>query len=365
MFKQTYILCVVLLSVFIQACTKAPLTLVKQKDVASGFKAGFKSNYLGLGSFLHHENFVIFALGSRKLAVYDLNKKRIVKKYKLDAQVDSAPYIKDNSLFVASIKGQVYCINLKTKKITWTSSVAEASIGAIVGDDQFIYITTAQDSVLAIDQSSGKQIWKYEKEFYDAKNMTGLWAPPILDVGTKTGQFPLLDGRLLHLNLHNGQVLGENTEFSENKNEGLSAHKQFKNHTYMAQYKSKAILKHTISGEIVWETSNLGTYALPVLTEEIAYMPLWDGSIEKINLSNGEVLSTYKVKSNAWLFMEKYNSLLLLSDAKGNTYVVDSNNGKLLWTYKHRRNLIGHPVIYKNKVFLFTQEGAIYTLKLR
>ncbi|HMQ11382.1 MAG TPA: PQQ-binding-like beta-propeller repeat protein [Oligoflexia bacterium] len=365
MFKKTYILGLVLQMLFMQACTKAPLTLVKQKDVASGLKTGFKSNYLGLGSFVEHENFVFFALGPRKIAVYDLNKQRIVKRYKLAAQVDSAPYVKDELLFVATIKGQVYCINLKTKKIMWMSDIAEAAIGAVAGDDRFIYITTAQDSVLALDQSSGKQLWKYEKEFYEAKNMTGLWAAPIIDLKTKTGQFPLLDGRLIRLNLENGQVVGENTEFSESKNEGLSAHKQFNQYVYMSQYKSKAMLKNNESGDIVWETSNLGTYALPVLTQEHAYFPLWDGSVEKVNLNTGQVVWTSKVKTNSWLSMAKYNALLLLSDAKGNTYVLDSNEGKLLWTYKHRRNLIGHPVIYKNKVFLFTQEGAIYTLKLR
>ncbi|MCI5072730.1 PQQ-like beta-propeller repeat protein [bacterium] len=366
MFKPRYKVLFFLLFCFLsQACTKAPLTLVKQRDVASGLKTGFKRNYLGLDVFAHHENLVFFPLGARKLAAYNLDKGRVIRKYKLDARVDSTPFINNGNVFVATIKGTVYGIDIKTKKNLWANNIKEAGIGTIVGDERYIYVTTAQDSVVALDQASGKVIWKYEKEFYEAKNMTGLWAAPVLDINKNTGQFPLLDGRIIQLNLANGRSLDENTQFSVIKNEGLSAHKQFKQHIYIAQYKSKTFLKNTESGDIVWETSSLGTYALPVLTQDRAYMPLWDGSVEKINLNTGEVLWTSNLKTNSWLSMAKYKDFLLLSDSRGNTYLVDSNKGDLLWTFKHRRNIIGHPVVHKGKVSLFTQEGAIYTLKLR
>ncbi len=72
----------------------------------------------------------------------------------------SAPVMGKRCLYSASVESGLYCLNKKTGKTIWKNSFG--SHGELLLFGPFLFYSTSDGKILALDQKSGKQIWSHK-----------------------------------------------------------------------------------------------------------------------------------------------------------------------------------------------------------
>lgn len=72
----------------------------------------------------------------------------------------SAPIVGKVCLYSSSLESGIYCLNKKTGKVIWKTSVGSHSDLLLYGS--YLFYSTHDGKVLALDQKSGKQIWSHK-----------------------------------------------------------------------------------------------------------------------------------------------------------------------------------------------------------
>jgi outer membrane protein assembly factor BamB len=83
--------------------------------------------------------------------------------------IDSEPMIVDGIIYVATFQGQLAAIHPDGGRILWNREVS--SYAGLAADDNYIYISTDDSHVVAMDRSTGSTAWRQEK--LHARQITG------------------------------------------------------------------------------------------------------------------------------------------------------------------------------------------------
>ena len=110
--------------------------------------------------------------------------------------IDAPMVILGNELYVGSYQGALGAMALESGDIIW---VTEASIYAgIAADDNAVFVSEADGTVMALSRFTGREIWKKENLLY--RNPT---APVIMDDSIVIGD---LEGYLHWLDKTSGEI---------------------------------------------------------------------------------------------------------------------------------------------------------------
>ena len=83
--------------------------------------------------------------------------------------IDGAPIIIDNVIYVATFQGNLAAVQMQTGRVIWTEDISTHS--QISGDDKYIYVTDEDSDVYAFDRYTGTVVWKSDK--LHARSVTG------------------------------------------------------------------------------------------------------------------------------------------------------------------------------------------------
>jgi outer membrane protein assembly factor BamB len=76
------------------------------------------------------------------------------------ADVTSRPVVDDRQVCAAAFQGRVACFELVRGTLLWSRDVS--SLGGLVADNRYLYVTDDRGAVHALDKSTGSSVWKQD-----------------------------------------------------------------------------------------------------------------------------------------------------------------------------------------------------------
>ncbi len=101
----------------------------------------------------------------------------------------------------------------------------------------------------------------------------------------------------------------------------------------------------------------------PIIKDNILYQGLNDDLILSQHIKNKKVLWQFKTIGSPTSTL-LYNDLLIATTLKGFIYVINSNTGKLIWSYNTQKEILSGPVVDDNTVYIQTTLDALYAFNI-
>ncbi|MCD6354730.1 MAG: PQQ-binding-like beta-propeller repeat protein, partial [Prolixibacteraceae bacterium] len=328
-------------------------------------------------------------LGSANNTVYCLNANngKINWEFKVDDWVRSKPFFIDEYLYVATLSGTMYAINVhaNSPRLKWQTKVEEHGFTANLNGSQKGILGVDQNQMLySISPKTGKIQWRHslldgvfiEGDFYSSEELNGQQSSPVV-----------VDG-VLYIGGTDGFVNAIDVESGKEKwrfeTDGVMASsptvafgKVFFGEAYNASGTYYAVDKET--GKPVWESEAYGkVWVNATFDDKYIYFGNMDGYFFAVNPQNGKTIWQYYTAKDTPLehidISKKYghgfppgvycnpaykNGVVYTGSWVGYYFAFEANNGKLRWRVKTKPEGAdgglpdsSAPVLYKNHLYV-------------
>lgn len=276
-----------------------------------------------------------------------------------------APFISKDRIFVASDKGLLQVMDVKTGKVFWKKELKLRISSPIGGDEQYLAMGSLDADVIMLEQAHGDVKWR-------TKLSSEVLTRPILTadkVIVRTG-----DGKLYGLDRADGRTVWvydrKVPALSLRGNSSPIADTKI---VYAGFDNGKLVAFNLTDGKVEWESTlsvpagrsdlerMVDVDADPLLVDGILYVVSFQGRVAAISTSNGRMLWYRELSSYAGLAVDAH--FVYLSDASGVVWALDKENGATVWKHDHlkARDLTA-PVVHDNSIVVGDYDGYLHWL---
>jgi eukaryotic-like serine/threonine-protein kinase len=286
-------------------------------DVLSGKSLGRVST-LGRSSYstplIYNNNIIITSSGDKNSGIFSYNLVRGAINWKKNiGSIETSPVLDGENIFVSTISGNLYKLNVTTGNILWSrnSSGRKTSLNSffnsptIFGDK--VFLGGNDWNMYSFDTASGKELWKF-----------------------KTGGAIFCDVSVNEGKLYFG---------SDDKN------------FYCLD----------TSGNLVWK-KNLNTKFLSSSTfsGNMVITAAVDGNVYSLDKENGNVIWTFATKGTICASPLLQGNKIFIGSYDKNFYCLNASDGKKLWSYETGGRIRTSAVIWKDYIFFACEDKYIY-----
>ena len=231
--------------------------------------------------------------------------------------VEAAPTLDRNALYVASVNGDLYKIDPVTgKEIFRKRFPAPIRVSPIV-DDTMVVFGCDDGNIYAIGSNNGNEIWKYDAG-------TPVWCTASVS--------DLLPGGLrIFVGTNGGKLLA--------LTEGGTLKFDF------------------ATGEKI--------LSMPISDDKQIYLGCNDGNFYAINADNGALI--WKIQTDAPIIASaaQTKNQIILGSFDGNLYVIDKSDGKVAQKIKLSGRVRTQPAIWKNYLVVGAEDSEIFGFEIK
>jgi outer membrane protein assembly factor BamB len=281
--------------------------LIENKDVSS-YRMTFGSNISPVANNKYLVN--LTGKGFDNVYVYDFVKKQLKWKEKLGSGFESNPILIDNELYAASTAGILYKVDLVTfeikKQVKFKSSVRVD----LVSDESSLFIIDANQNIYALNKDDFSRKWK---------------------LSLKNGSFivkPEINGDFIYTFSDKGVIYKINR----------------------------------FDGSIVWlRQFGKAFYTAATIVDNEIFVGNVDGFVYRVD-DKGELIAKYDCGSIVGTKVIVGPEKIYVGSGKGEYLIFKKNTGDLLWKHSFKGRFKANPVIWNNKILLYTDYDDTYIL---
>ncbi len=319
---------------------KSPWRLRGRDVVGAPMQSYVAPQYLGNDELL-------LATVGRGIDIVQASTGKIKKSFPVEFGVASEPLVVGASLIFAGLDAQVRRIRMATFEEEWSAALPTESFGGIsLGPDGFIFVTTGDDGLWALDEKTGKTIWTYRRPNPEAPiywSLRGGAVPKYLEEsGVVMAGFS--DASVVALNAKTGKIVWER-KFDRPQNASTALFKDAdttlavstkRGLAYLSLPGSDIVALKVKDGSTAWAIPG-GGHVEPLLLEtdlgDVLYVSSHDGKLQKINAETGSVIWSVDLgaKGIANRPVDIGMQHLALSTTHGGNVVVQMSDGKIVW----------------------------------
>lgn len=259
--------------------------------------------------------YVALAHDEESLVAYNMDRGAVEWSAKL-GDIESSPLFMNDRLYVASLRGRVFCIDKNNGSICWTFTIPPSKQGVMIhsspaSDGNVIVVGCDNSHLYAIDAHNGSLKWSA------STGKSILASPSVSDGKVFAGS---LDNYMRAFDLETGR------EVWRTPLDAKIFSSQAVNERYVivgtAGRTAYCLNKNT--GDVVWKAgTNSVINAPPLVSGTVVYI----GCIDK------------------------------------HLYAFDTETGKLLWQYKTEGRIKTMPVIWQNRLFLLSEDHTVLAFR--
>ena len=300
------------------------------------------------------------------VASSDLPEKlELLWKFKAGEMVTSTAAIVDGQVFVASLKGEVTCLDLKSGQPVWVyhSKKAAAPDDFLPGFKASPLVTETsvflgdEDGVFhAIDRKTGKRQWVFQSNAEIISSATP-YDDQVL--------FGSYDSNLYCLKASSGeQVWQFTTEDRVNCSPAISGH-----FTFVAGCDAHLRVIDILTGKQQTDIP-LGTYliASPAVAGDLLYVGTFESEVVALNWKKAERVWTQKDPKREFPYHSSAaitDQVVVVGGQDKRVHCLRRQDGQELWTFTTRGKVNSSPVIVGDRVFVGSNDGNLYGLRLK
>ncbi len=278
--------------------------------------------------------------------------------------VESTGALINDRLFVGSNNGKLYSINLTNGQILWNFDTKSEIVAEPLLQEGVLYFLSGSQSVFAVDATSGKQLWTYNRQ--DTSNLMTIrgGSKPSFAAGSLFVGFS--DGSVVSLNSKTGTqqweiTLNRNSRFKDIDSSPLVDGDSI----YINSYDDKLYCLSKNKGEVIWK-SPYGGVSTPLIMGDHLITTSTKGDLVSLSKKDGSL--TWKRKTNNGIFIDpvEYKGFIVSAETQGNLSLFDHLTGEPKATFQPGRGVFSKPTVVANKdlIYFISGEGNVYGLKV-
>jgi len=280
--------------------------------------------------------------------------------FRTDGSITSSPVISDGVVYIGSIDGSLYAIDLVTGKKRWSYATEDAIEASPLVHDGMVYVGSCDGFFYALDATTGALLWKYETDDTIMAGATYSQSPDGRTVVLVGGY----DARLYCFVAKSGEKLWS-YETSHYLN-GTPAVADGK-----AVFGGCDAVLHVVS---VATGAQVDAIELGAACHVAASVAVADGKAYLGHHGNAFVCVDLETADPVWVYPSDqhgfFSSPSITSDRvvfggrDSHLHCVRREDGKKIWTFRTRRKVDGSPVVIGDKVVFGSGDGHLYLLRL-
>jgi outer membrane protein assembly factor BamB len=275
-------------------------------------------------------------------------------------------------VYVSSNVGDVIAFDIRSRKEKWRASLMIPIQGAPVVASGKVIVMTIENQVIALDASSGRQIWRVSGK--ESRTVMSSFGSPAVDCDCVI--FASTTGDSACVSLSNGLERWTDMVLSTNMSESGSAISHVSaspvvdcGMAFFVNAESSACANDVASGVRLWEARIGSLFPLIVLGNSVFSLTS-QGSVVCLSKSDGslkwrkDVLPLQKPGVSAgWVGFLMINSEIALFSSVGDIVFLDSKSGAFLRRIETKQKIATPPIIIDKTMHLLSENGTIIVLK--
>jgi len=333
---------------------------------------------------LRNRNFfigsILFLLSIGFYTLYKINQQSSWWQISTHGEIFLSPIVTNNKVYFANNLGEIYAINKKTGKLSWSTQLSARDPYNISGYMDKLFVLTPSGKLFCLSMQNGQILWTFATD-----NQMTLSA--YFHIQNNVMYINSSDAAIYAINIKNGSLLWKFTSQSRINNKSEDSEKESLNlFGRLEFYKNKLIYSsidgfvymiEVKTGKIVWQTS-VGQLTTTIhLKGNILYVAKEDGAIVALRFHDGRII--YKNSENKNQIMCFRNTSILQDLFKSFSFsnikhvinyplLIVTKNGKFIAAstkldsfdemFDLKTKLVDCPQIINNHGYAFTTDGA-------
>lgn len=285
----------------------------------------------------------------------------------LENGVEGGAAVSGDKLYFGSSDGQFYCVNLVNGKTVWTFPVRAETLAAPTVDNGVVYFVSGADVVFALDASSGKQLWVYNRQVTTQLSIRASTRPVVKGDLVYAG---FSDGFLVALNRKSGTLTWEHKIGKGNRFHDVDATPVLDGDSmYVASFDGSLVSLKAASGDVNW-TIEQGAYVPVTLGAGVhadqLYYSTADGAILLVDKRSGKILKTFKLQKGIPTQVALWKSLMLYGESEGALVAADADTGTVVGRFDPGHGIVATPTVIEKtgEAYVGSVGANLYAFRL-
>jgi len=280
--------------------------------------------------------------------------------------VASKPLILGTSVVVAGLDAQVRRLNLTTGAVEWTQRISAESTGGIAASGGRLFVSSADDSLWALDEKSGEVAWTYRRPGTSAQTQWSLRGQAVPQVSVDGGRLFLgfSDGYFVALDAQNGQTVWERNfdRAGRFKDADLSPVLSRDGLTlFLPLVDGDLIAVRTSNGSSLWSVPDAGG-ATPLVDEDegALYAVTLSGQVQRVSLRTTAVEWTTGLSAGAPSTPVALGARhVVLSTSHEGLAVLDRKSGQVVWRKRYGYGPLAAPAFDGERLLVLSARNRL------
>ena len=313
---------------------------------------------------------LIMTLGGG-IGLYNLKSGHAKWSQSLPVGVASTPLVSGNSVIVAGMDGNVRKMRLDSGEILWTSRVSAESLGGVSASQGFVFITTGDDSLWALDEKTGQSRWTYKRPAPQASvywSLRGTSLPLVSNDGKRIFA-GFSDGVFVALEASSGDTVWERNfdragRFKDA--DQLAQLSQDGSLIYVPLVDGDLLALKSTDGSTLWSVPEAGG-AAPLIDEKegVLYASLNSGAVQKISLKDTKVLWSSEIDGGLTASpVSLGDTYLAVTSSHKGLSLLDRTTGKIVYQKDFAPGLSAPPVFDGRRLFVLSGRNRLLMYRI-
>lgn len=308
------------------------------------------------------ENSILYigSVGGQFYAI-DIKNGKTLWHSKLSGGVYAEPTLDGDSVFVADRKGIVYSLNKGNGIVEWQVETGmEISAKPVVVDDT-IYLAAALRQIVAVDKLGRGKKWQTTKTGALPKMTIKGTSSPVYHNGNIYVGYA--DGLFLCYKASDGSVVwsrqlaDKSASFTDVDTTPLI----YDNIIYVSSADGTTFAINPSNGDTIWTIERGGANDLAVDGGDLYISGL--GKLSAISLKSGNLIWEQEFEGSELSSPATKDGMIVLADTKDKIYVINAKTGDIEYKRFLGRGSFGKPVIDGDTVYILTNTSRVFALQ--
>ncbi len=270
------------------------------------------------------------------------------------------------SVYFGGGDGFLYSLSAETGRVQWRHKVRVASTSKPVVSGGRLFVTTVDDTVLALDAGSGQWLWQYRRRSSPAATIEGASAPLVDGREVIVG---LSDGYLVALSVEEGKLIWERQVQAPGKFTDVDASSLLVEDTlYIPSYDGALYALRRKDASVLWKV-DLGSGRTPLIEGQTLYLPSSDGFVYALHRQTTKVLWKFELDAGIPTSLVATDRFLIFGSSHQYLYVLDKVSGKALyrWNAGYESGFLSSPLVDQksDRIYALSNAGNLYAFSIR
>ena len=286
---------------------------------------------------------IFFSTGKGYIYCVNAEKKDVSWKFSAGAGVLAPPYLSEGRIFFMDAENELYCLD-EAGTLVWGKKLAEKLSGEVGPGSGTILISTLDGNVLALDPSTGNEVWRFKSES-TIETVPVVWNQQTI-FGTGDGLLYFLapDGRQLAAFKAGARVRGPLLIDT--------------NRLYYSLQDGTFNSLNLTSRKRRWKIQTGGFLtAAPAVDEKRIYFLNSGNILFCLNKKNGELLWWKPIPSRSFFHPEMYGAEILAASLSPQLLGFYKNNGEKSGSFDAGQEIKSNPLSFDSCLAINVYDG--------